>query len=174
MISGVKYLSWACWPLHIFLRKIYIYNLYPCFNWLVFWDFELHALWAHQLAQFSLVTQSSPTLCDSMIAARQASLSITNTWSSLKLMFIESVMPSGHLILCHPLLLLPPIPPSIRAWTARLLGQISITRLPCPSPTPRAYSNSCSSSRWCHPTILSSVTPFSSCLLSFPPSGLFF
>ena len=47
------------------------------------------------------------------IAARQASLSITNSWSSLKLTSIESVMPSSHLILCHPLLLLPPILPSI-------------------------------------------------------------
>ena len=47
------------------------------------------------------------------IAARQASLSITNSWSSLKLTFIESVMPSSHLILCHPFLLLPPIPPSM-------------------------------------------------------------
>ena len=49
------------------------------------------------------------------IAACQASLSITNSWSSLKLMSIESVMPSSHLILCRPLLLLPPIPPSIRS-----------------------------------------------------------
>ena len=48
------------------------------------------------------------------IKARQASLSITNSQSSLRLMPIESVMPSSHLILCHPLLLLPPIPPSIR------------------------------------------------------------
>ena len=47
------------------------------------------------------------------IAARQASLSITNSQSSPKLMSIESGMPSSHLILCHPLLLLPPIPPSI-------------------------------------------------------------
>ena len=47
------------------------------------------------------------------IAARQASLSITNSRSSLKLMSIESVMPASHLILCCPLLLLPPIPPSI-------------------------------------------------------------
>ena len=45
------------------------------------------------------------------IAANQASLSITYSWSSLKLMSIESVMPSSHLILCRPLLLLPPIPP---------------------------------------------------------------
>ena len=50
------------------------------------------------------------------MTARQASLSITNSWSSLKLMSIESVMPFSHLILCRPLLLLPPIPPSIRAF----------------------------------------------------------
>ena len=48
------------------------------------------------------------------VAARQASLSITNSRSLLKPMSIESVMPSNHLILCRPLLLLPPIPPSIR------------------------------------------------------------
>ena len=44
-------------------------------------------------------------------------------------------------------------------------------RLPCPSPTPGVYPNSCPSSRWCHPTISSSVIPFSSCLQSFPVSG---
>ena len=47
------------------------------------------------------------------------------------------------------------------------------TRLPCPSPTPRACSNSCPSCRWCHPTIASSVIPFSSRLQSFPASGSF-
>ena len=46
-------------------------------------------------------------------------------------------------------------------------------RLPCPSPTPRAHSNSCSSSRWYHPTISSSVVPFSSYLQSFPAYGSF-
>ena len=51
------------------------------------------------------------------IAARQASLSITNSRSSLKLTSIESVMPSSHLILCCPLLLLPPIPPSTRVFS---------------------------------------------------------
>ena len=51
------------------------------------------------------------------IAARQASLSITNSQSSPKLMSIESVTPSSHLILCRPLLLLPPIPPSIRVFS---------------------------------------------------------
>ena len=51
------------------------------------------------------------------ITARQASLSITNSWSLLKLMPIESVMPSNHLILCHPLLFLPSILPSIRVFS---------------------------------------------------------
>ena len=52
--------------------------------------------------QFSSVAQSCLTLCNLMAAAGQASLSITNTRSLLKLMSIESVMPSNHLILCHP------------------------------------------------------------------------
>ena len=47
------------------------------------------------------------------------------------------------------------------------------TRLPCPSSTPGAYSNSCPLSQWCHSTISSSVIPFSSCLQSFPASGSF-
>ena len=47
------------------------------------------------------------------------------------------------------------------------------TRLPCPSPNPRAYSNSCPSNWWCHPTISSSVVPFSTCPQSFPASGSF-
>ena len=65
--------------------------------------------------QFSSVAQSCPTLCDS--AARQASLSITNSRSPLKPMSIESVMPSNHLIPCRPLLLLPSIFPSIRVFS---------------------------------------------------------
>ena len=46
-------------------------------------------------------------------------------------------------------------------------------RPPCPSPTPRVYSNPCPLSWWCHPTISSSIVPFSSCLQSFPASGSF-
>ena len=56
--------------------------------------------------QFSSVAQLCLPLCDPMTAAHQASLSITNSWSLLKLMSIESVMPSNRFILCHPLLLL--------------------------------------------------------------------
>ena len=53
------------------------------------------------------------------------------------------------------------------------LHQLHHARPPCPSPTPGVYSNSCPSSRWCHPTISSSVVPFSSCFQSFPASGAF-
>ena len=60
----------------------------------------------------------SNTLQPPWTAARQASLSITNSRSLLKLMFIESAMPSNHLILCHPLLLLPSIFPSIRVFSS--------------------------------------------------------
>ena len=50
---------------------------------------------------------------------------------------------------------------------------LKYARPPCPTPTPGACSNSCLSSRWCHPTISSSVVPFSSCFQSFPTSGSF-
>ena len=51
--------------------------------------------------------------------------------------------------------------------------ELQHARLPCPSPTPRVYPNSCPFSQWCHPTISSSVIPFSSGLQSFPTSGSF-
>ena len=67
---------------------------------------------------FSSVTQSCPTLCHSMNSNMPGLLSITNSRSSLRLTTIESVMPSSHLILCRPLFLLPPIPPSIRVFSS--------------------------------------------------------
>ena len=78
------------------------------------------------LVQFSSVTQSfqlfvTPWTC-------QAFLSITNSWSLLKLMSIESVMPSNHLILCRPLLFPPSIFPSIRVFSSEVAQRIK--RLP--------------------------------------------
>ena len=74
--------------------------------------------------QFSSVAQSCPTLCNPMNRSMppcpsptQASLSITNSRNPPKPMSIESVTSSNHLTLCHPLLLLPPIPPSIRVFS---------------------------------------------------------
>ena len=80
--------------------------------------------WSHTIIlfyslQFSSVQSLSRVglFATPWIGAHQASLSITNSRSSLKLTSIESVMPSSHLILCHSLLLLPPIPPSIRVFS---------------------------------------------------------
>ena len=72
-----------------------------------------------QLIQFSSVQLLShdQLFVTPWTAAHQASLSITNSWSLLKLMFIKSVMPSSRLILCHPLLLPPSIFPSIRVFS---------------------------------------------------------
>ena len=69
------------------------------------------------LSSVSSVAQLCPILCDPVNHIMPSLLSITNFQSSLKLMGIESVMPSSHLILCHPLLLLSPIPPSSRVFS---------------------------------------------------------
>ena len=79
--------------------------------------------WNHQKpflttsVQFGSVAQSCPILCNSMDCSTQASLSITNSWSLLKLMSIESVMSSNHLILCRPLILPPSIFLHIRVFS---------------------------------------------------------
>ena len=67
--------------------------------------------------QFSSVVQSCPTLCDPMNCSMPGLPVHHQLRSSLRLTSIESVMPSSHLILCHPLLLLPPIPPRIRVFS---------------------------------------------------------
>ena len=77
--------------------------------------------------QFSSVAQSCLTFVTLWTAAHQASLSITNFWSLLKPMSIELVIPSNHFILCHPLLLLPSIFPSIRVFSKMLAFYISIS-----------------------------------------------
>ena len=100
----------------------YYSGKYIIFN--THWQGGLEAIYIHmdeQQQPYSLLQFSSGQLllcvrlfATPWIAARQASLSITNSWSSLRLTSIELVMPSSHLILCCPLLL-PPIPPSIKS-----------------------------------------------------------
>ena len=84
------------------------------------WDLRIHNRYYTQLIllRISSVQSLSHVLLfvTPWTVACQASLSITNSWSSSKLMSTESVMPSNHLILCHPLLLLPSIFPSIRVF----------------------------------------------------------
>ena len=75
----------------------------------------------HEYSQFS---RSVVLFATPWTAAHQASLSITNSWSSLKFMSIESVMPSNHLIFCHPLLFPPSIFPSIRFFSNELVLRI--------------------------------------------------
>ena len=79
--------------------------------------------------QFSLVAQLCLTLCDPMDAASQASLSITSSQNLLKIMSIESEMPSNHLILCHRLLLPPSIFPSIRVFSNESALHIRLARV---------------------------------------------
>ena len=74
--------------------------------------------------QFSSVIQSCPTLCDLMNHSMPGFLSITNSRSLIKLMYMESVMPSNHLILCPPLLLPPSIISSIRVFSSELVLHI--------------------------------------------------
>ena len=89
--------------------------VFPCYSRIILYPKPSFKIRNHFLIQFSSVTQSCPALCDPM-DARQASLSITNSRSLLKLMSIESVIPSNHLMLCRPLLLLASIFPSIRVF----------------------------------------------------------
>ena len=77
--------------------------------------------------QFSSVAQSCQLFAIPWTEACQTSLSITNSWSLPRLMSIESVMPSNHLILCHPLLLLPSVFPSIRVFSNK-----SVLLIRCP------------------------------------------
>ena len=78
----------------------------------------------HATVQFSPVAQLCPIFATPWTATHQASLSITNSWSLLKLMSIELVMPSNHLILCYPLLLSPSISPSIRVFSNKSILHI--------------------------------------------------
>ena len=78
------------------------------------------------------------------------------------LFFYSALFPSSSVQLSHSV-----VSDSLQPYGLQLI------RPPCPSPTPSIYSKSCPLSRWCHPTILSSVVPFSSCLQSFPASGKF-
>jgi len=98
-------MRWAQWPPHTFTQTLFLHNGTEIIN--------------QKDHQFSSVQSLSRVwlFVTLWIAARQASLSITNSRTSPRLKSIESVMPSSHLIPCRPLLLLPPIPPSIRVFS---------------------------------------------------------
>ena len=82
-------------------------------------DYELYYLDLKYVTSCccGLVTESCPTICNPMDFSMSGSLCFTTSWNLLKSMSIESVRPSNHLILCHPLLLLPSIFPNIRVFS---------------------------------------------------------
>ena len=114
LLKNFLFLIWGCWFMSCNVRISFsISYIWFLKRLLFFWLLLVF------FAQFSSVQLLSRVrlFATPWIAARQASLSITNSWSSLKLMCIESVMPSSHFILSCPLLLLPPLPPSIRVFS---------------------------------------------------------
>ena len=99
MVSGLGFRSL------IHFELVFVYGVKKCFNFII-----LHV-------QFSSVTKSCLTLCDPVDCSTPGFPVHHQLWNMLKLMFIKSVMPSNHLTLCHPLLLLPSIFPSIRVFS---------------------------------------------------------
>ena len=95
--------------LHAITTSLQGLELHPFLTWIL-QDLGLFAVVIQSLSQVQL-------LATPWTAAHQSSLPVTNSWSLLKLMSIQSVMPSNHLILCHPLLLPPSIFPSIRVFS---------------------------------------------------------
>ena len=110
------FICWLVWSSHVTWMRPHIPGFFSF--WLITFPMILQVPSLY-LPVFSSVQSLSRVrlFVTPWIAARQASLAITNSQSSLRLMSIKSVMPSSHLILSHPLLLLPPIPPSIRVFS---------------------------------------------------------
>ena len=106
------------WRVKMF-KKLFVSKISICVGAIFTTDIDSFASGIFFTVLFSSVQSVSRVwlFATPWIAACQASLSITNSWRSLKLMSIESVMASSHLILCRPLFLLPPIPPSIRVFS---------------------------------------------------------
>ena len=109
---------------HVLLQGIFLtQGLNPCLLHLLPWQagsLPLAPPWKSiysYINQFSSVTQSCPTLCNSMGYSTPGLPVITNSWSLLIFMCIKSVMQPNHLILCHPLLLLPSVFPRIRVFS---------------------------------------------------------
>ena len=118
--------------------------------------------------QFSLVAQSCLTLCDPMNLSTP-DLPVHHQLPEFTQIHVhqvsDAIQPSHSLSFSSVQFSHSVVSDSWRPH------ELQHARPPCPSPTPRVYSNSCPSSRWCHPAISSSVVPFSSCPQSLPASG---
>ena len=143
-------------------KKFYMNDVklaeYFIFNWYI----KKRYLALFSSVQFSSVIQSCPTLCNPMdcsmpgLYVHHQLPEFTQTHIHIWLLKSHSVQFSRSVM-------------SDSLWPHGLQH----TRPPCPSPTPGVHPNLCPLSRWCHPTISSSVVPFSSCPQSFPASGSF-
>ena len=107
-------------------------------------------MFAEELPHWQKVTSTSPQLCQ-QIAREECGLQCQVRLEDQSTYQFSSVQSLSHV----------------------QLFELQHARPPCPSPTPRVHPNPCPLSRWCHPTISSSVIPFSSCPQSFPASGSF-
>ena len=122
--TRVAFLLWICCTTFETFSKSSSPVIHAFHHLLHNWLMPRDTHWFHHQLNQSAIQFSSVQLLSCVrllvtpwITAHQASLSTTNSWSSPKLMSIKSVMLSSHLILCRPLLLLPPIPPSIRVFS---------------------------------------------------------
>ena len=154
--------NWYFWHEHVtFVCRYVTACLCLGCGWLRFLSKEHNSLVQSVKFSCSVVSDSVTP----WTAACQASLSTTNSWSLLKHISIESVMPSNHLILCHPLILLPSIFPRISSVQSHSRLQFFATPWIAARQGPLSITNSWSSlklmsfSQWCHPVISSSVSP---------------
>ena len=106
--------------LNIITWQLHTHSKHTCLKWNAISTAPLFTFCLIPCLVFRSVAQSCPTLCDP-IACSVPGFPITNSWSLLKLKSIKSVMPSNHLILCHPLLLLLSILPNIRVFSKSVL-----------------------------------------------------
>ena len=152
--------------IHVLCSKFHQEALIPFFVWTAFCDRLLLSSWAHD-SLMQLETTDAREPC-SHIELWEADSS-AGVWGRRCRALVGGVPLSFKLTHLQIHYLSVQFRRSI--MSAFWAHGLQHTRPPCPSPTPRVYSNSCPLSRWCHPTISSSVVPFSSCLQSFPATG---
>ena len=121
------------------------------------WFLRVGMCWSYSFSIFDSGTQIPELNMINSLYSEQNSLHHRNFWGWKLYLLLVYDLPFSHSVVSNSLW--PHGPQHARA--------------PCPSPTPRVYSNSCPLSQWCHPTILYSLVLFSSCLQSFPASGSF-
>ena len=140
-----------------------VMSYFPDFLWIwvIYFDyqlFEFPLLWSAMSVSGGGVGRQWPA---AGLGALSVAVGAWDLWKEVTIIFITSTIVSVSQFIC-----------SLVSDSLRPHG-LQHRRPPCPSPTPGVYSNSCPSSQWCHPTISSSVIPFSSHLQSFPASGSF-